>query len=227
MREIKVVQNVLKLNDELAAINRSALESLGLACVNIIGSPGSGKTTLLEATLRELRGELRIGVIAGDIATTRDAERLAGLCEQVTQINTGGSCHLDANQARQGLESLTLTELDLLFIENVGNLICPVGFDLGQRAKVGLFSVPEGSDKPAKHPRIVLEADLLLLTKTDLLPYVPFDLDGFHADLRAMRDPVPLIEMSAAKGEGLGEWYGWLRGLVREARGRLAAQPQA
>lgn len=208
---IQVVQNVLKLNDEIAAMNRAALADAGVACVNIIGSPGSGKTSLLETTLRALRDEIRIGVITGDIATTRDAERLAGLCTQVTQINTGGSCHLEAHQVRQGMATLRLGELDLLFIENVGNLICPVGFDLGQGAKVGIFSVPEGADKPAKHPRIVLEADLLLLTKTDLLPYVPFDREVFHADLRTMRDPVPLLELSAMTGDGVGRWLGWLR----------------
>ncbi len=212
--EIKVVENVLKLNDEVAAINRAAFADAGVACVNIIGSPGSGKTTLLEVTLGALREEMRIGVITGDIATTRDAERLAVYCEQVTQINTGGSCHLDANQVRQGMGNLDLGSLDLLVIENVGNLICPVGFDLGQGARVGLFSVPEGADKPAKHPRIVLEADMLLLTKTDLLPYVPFEMEVFRADLRAMREAVPLIELSATKGVGVGPWLGWLRGLV-------------
>lgn len=212
--EIKVVENVLKLNDEVAAINRAALADAGVACVNIIGSPGSGKTTLLEVTLGALREEMRIGVITGDIATTRDAERLAVYCEQVTQINTGGSCHLDANQVRQGMGNLDLGSLDLLVIENVGNLICPVGFDLGQGARVGLFSVPEGADKPAKHPRIVLEADMLLLTKTDLLPYVPFEMEVFLADLRAMREAVPLIEFSATKGKGVEPWLGWLRGLV-------------
>lgn len=212
--QIQVVQNVLKLNDEIAALNRRALADAGVACLNIIGSPGSGKTSLLEVTLERLRPELRIGVITGDIATTRDAERLVRFCDQVTQINTGGSCHLDANQVRQGMANLRLDGLDLLIIENVGNLICPVGFDLGQRAKIGLFSVPEGSDKPAKHPRIVLEADLLLLTKTDLLPYVPFDRQGFLADLRAIRDSAPLLELSVVTGEGFDDWLAWIAAFV-------------
>ncbi len=214
--EIKVVENVLKLNDEMAAINRSQLAEAGVACVNIMGSPGSGKTTLLEATLRALAPDLAVGVITGDIATTRDAERLAGLCAQVTQINTGGSCHLDANQVRQGLGHLELADLDLLIIENVGNLICPVGFDLGQGAKVGLFSVPEGADKPAKHPRIVLEADALVLSKTDLLEHVPFDLSVFRTDLRAMRADVPLFELSALTGEGMRAWLDWLSRFVEQ-----------
>lgn len=212
--EIKVVQNVLKLNDEVAALNRRALADAGAACLNIIGSPGCGKTALLEATLPRLRDHLHIGVITGDIATTRDAQRLAHLCDAVTQINTGGSCHLDANQVRQGMANLPLDTLDLVIIENVGNLICPVGFDLGQGAKVGLFSVPEGADKPAKHPRIVLEADLLLLTKTDLLPYVPFDKSVFDADLHALREDVPLIETSVVTGHGVDAWCDWVRHFV-------------
>lgn len=213
--EIKVVQNVLKLNDEVAALNRRALADAGAACVNIIGSPGCGKTALLEVTLPRLRSELKIGVITGDIATTRDAERLADLCDAVTQINTGGSCHLDANQVRQGLANLPLCALDLVIIENVGNLICPVGFDLGQGAKVGLFSVPEGADKPAKHPRIVLEADVLVLTKTDLLAYVPFDKQVFEADLRTLREDVRLIETSVVNGEGVDAWCDWVRAFAR------------
>lgn len=216
--QIKVVENVLKLNDEVASLNRDALAEAGVACMDLIGSPGSGKTTLLEKTFDRLGGELRIGVITGDIATTRDAERLAEHCEQVTQINTGGSCHLDANQVRQGMANLDLSALDLLVVENVGNLICPVGFDLGQGAKVGLFSVPEGADKPAKHPRIVLEASMLLLGKTDLLPHVPFDLAVFHDDLRNMRQDVDLIELSALTGDGLDAWCDWVRAFVDPAR---------
>jgi len=215
--EIRVVENVLKLNDEVARQNREALGAAGVACINIIGSPGCGKTTLLEVTLGRLRDRLRIGVITGDIATTRDAERLAGYCEQVTQINTGGSCHLDANQVRQGMGNLSLEGLDLLVIENVGNLICPVGFDLGQGAKVGLFSVPEGDDKPAKHPRIVLEADLIVLTKTDLLPHVPFKRDAFERDLRAIRGDVELLELAALAGDGVDTWCEWVLGFVGRA----------
>jgi hydrogenase nickel incorporation protein HypB len=212
--EIRVVENVLKLNDEIARQNRADLAESGTACVNIMGSPGCGKTTLLERTLERLRGETRVGVITGDIATTRDAERLAPHCEAVTQINTGGSCHLDANQVRQGMGNLDLGAIDLLVIENVGNLICPVGFDLGQGARVGLFSVPEGADKPAKHPRIVLEADALLLTKTDLLPHVPFDEAGFDEDLRSMRSDVPLLRVSATTGDGMDAWLDWVRAFV-------------
>ncbi|UCD74869.1 MAG: hydrogenase nickel incorporation protein HypB [Phycisphaerales bacterium] len=209
--DIPVVENVLKLNDEIAAENRRRLGEAGVVCLNLVGSPGSGKTTLLEKTLDSLRGELRIGIITGDIATTRDAERLARFCDHVTQINTGGGCHLDANQVKQGMNNLPVEDLDLLIIENVGNLICPVGFDLGQDAKIGLFSVPEGEDKPAKHPRVVLESALLLLNKIDLLPHVPFSMDVFESDLRKLRDDVPVLKLSAVTGEGLDAWVDWVR----------------
>jgi hydrogenase nickel incorporation protein HypB len=213
---IPVVENVLKHNDEFAQINREALREAGVRCLNIMGSPGCGKTALLERTLGALRGEMRIGILTGDLTTTRDAERLAALCGHVGQINTGKGCHLDANQVRQGMRTMPLDELDLLIIENVGNLICPVGFDLGQDAKVGMFSVPEGDDKPAKHPYIVLESALLILNKTDLLPFVPFDMHVFTSDLAAIREDVPLLRMSVATGDGLDRWLDWLRAFVRD-----------
>jgi hydrogenase nickel incorporation protein HypB len=212
--EIPVVENVLKLNDEIAASNRARLARAGTACVNLMGSPGSGKTALLERTLEALAGELRIGVVTGDLATTRDAERIAAHTEHVSQINTGRGCHLDANQVRQGMGHLPVDDLDLVVIENVGNLICPVGYDLGQDAKVGMFSVPEGEDKPAKHPYLVLEAALLILNKSDLLPHVPFDLGVFESDIRGMREDVPVLTMSVVTGEGVDGWLDWLRKLV-------------
>ncbi|MCK4871739.1 MAG: hydrogenase nickel incorporation protein HypB [Phycisphaerales bacterium] len=219
--EINVVENVLKLNDEIAQLNRSMLRDAGTACLNLMGSPGSGKTLLLEKTLSALRDEMRIGVITGDLTTTRDATRLAAHCEHVSQINTGKGCHLDANQVRQGMATMPLDELDLLIIENVGNLICPIGFDLGQTVKVGLFSVPEGDDKPAKHPYVVLEAGVLLLNKMDLLPYVPFDMDLFLADIRAIREDVPIMKISAASGDGLDGWFNWVKRLVGSEVGEL------
>jgi hydrogenase nickel incorporation protein HypB len=223
--EIPVVENVLKLNDEIAADNRRTLREAGVPCLDIIGSPGSGKTSVLEKTLDALRDEMRIGVLTGDIATTRDAERLARFCHSVSQINTGGGCHLDANQVRHGMANLPLDELDLLIVENVGNLICPVGFDLGQDAKISLFSVPEGDDKPAKHPRAVLEAAVLLLNKTDLLPHVPFNMDVFERDLRSLRDDLPLLKLSAITGEGLDAWLDWVRKFVATRKQEFAAAP--
>ena len=212
--DIPVVENVLKKNDEVARQNRDLLAGHGVACVNLMGSPGCGKTALLERTLQSLAAEMRVGVVTGDLTTTRDAERIAVHTKDVSQINTGRGCHLDANQVRRGMEHLPIARLDLLVIENVGNLICPVGYDLGQDAKVGMFSVPEGEDKPAKHPYLVLEAAVLLLNKSDLLPHVPFDLAVFEQDVRGMRDDVPLLLLSAVTGEGLDGWLDWIRRLV-------------
>jgi hydrogenase nickel incorporation protein HypB len=209
--KIPVVESVLKLNDEIAAENRRALDEAGVFCVDLMGAPGCGKTALLEKTLAALSGELRVGVLTGDLTTTRDAERLRAHAEHVGQINTGKGCHLDANQVKKGMAALPVADLDLLVVENVGNLICPVGFDLGQSAKVGMFSVTEGDDKAAKHPYLVLEADLLLLNKIDLLPHVPFDREVFLEDLKKIREDVPLLMLSAATGEGLSAWLDWLR----------------
>jgi hydrogenase nickel incorporation protein HypB len=214
---IPVVENVLKHNDAFAELNRETLRSAGVKCVNLMGSPGCGKTALLERTLDRIKADVRVGVITGDLTTTRDAERLHAHCPHVSQINTGKGCHLDANQVRTGMANLPLGELDLLIIENVGNLICPVGFDLGQDVKVGMFSVPEGDDKPAKHPYVVLEAGLLLLNKVDLLPYVPFDIERFGRDIASIREHVPTMRISATTGEGVDAWTQWLRSLATTA----------
>ena len=167
---VPVVENVLKANDQVAQINRQTLRDAGVFTVNLIGAPGCGKTSLIDATCQSLGDEIRFGIIAGDLATRRDAERMAPFCKQIVQINTGRGCHLDANQVRRAFAHLDLSRIDLLIVENVGNLICPVGFDLGQDVKVGMFSVSEGDDKAAKHPYIVHEAAVLLLNKMDLLP---------------------------------------------------------
>ena len=207
--QVKVIENVLKLNDEVAMLNRSTLRDAGVFTVDLIGGPGCGKTSLLEVTLRELAGTMRIGVIAGDLATTRDADRLAKWSQQVVQINTGKGCHLDANQVRQAIAQLDVNELDLLIVENVGNLICPVGFDLGQDVKVGMFSLAEGDDKAAKHPYIVAQSSVLLLNKMDLLEHVPFDLDSFRNDVRSLNPDVQLLEISVMRGD-MSPWLNWL-----------------
>jgi hydrogenase nickel incorporation protein HypB len=214
---IHVVENVQKANDEIAALNRRDLAAAGVVTVNLMGAPGCGKTTLLERTLEAMAGEWVVGVIAGDLATTRDAERLAVRTPHVTQINTGRGCHLEAHQVRRGMAHLDLDALDLLVIENVGNLICPVSWDLGQDVRVGMFGLTEGDDKPAKHPYIVLVADLILLTKTDLAPWVPFDRDRFLADLRGVREDVDVLEVSALRGDGLDRWVAWLEELIRRS----------
>jgi hydrogenase nickel incorporation protein HypB len=208
--QVSVVQNVLKLNDEIAAMNRQTLRQAGVMSIDLIGAPGCGKTALIERTIQGLDGKLRIGVIVGDLTTQRDADRMARWCDQVVQVNTGKGCHLEANHVREALGRIDLGKLDLLIIENVGNLICPVGFDLGQDLKVGMFAVSGGDDKAAKHPYIVMEAAVLLLSKTDLLPYIPFDLELFRSDIRRINPNVPLLEFSTTTGQGFEAWLKWL-----------------
>ena len=207
---IPVVERVLEANDRIAAATRADLDRRGIFAVDIIGAPGCGKTALLEATLQALQGRRRAAVLVGDLTTRRDADRLARWCDQVVQISTGQGCHLEAGQVREALAQIDLDTVDLLFVENVGNLICPVGFDLGQAAKVGVFSTTEGDDKPAKHPYLVQTADLLLLNKIDLLPHLSFDQAAFEADVRLLNPQVPLFGVSATTGEGLQAWLAWL-----------------
>ena len=207
--KVPIVENVLKLNDELALQNREIFQRAGVFVVDLIGSPGAGKTSLLEFTLRELGSVLKIGVIVGDLATCRDGDRLAAHSLNIVQVNTGTGCHLDANQVRHAMDKLNLPDLDLLIIENVGNLICPVSFNLGQDCKVGMFSVSEGDDKAAKHPNLVVSADLLLLNKMDLLPYVPFDLPRFRQDIQHLNRDAQLLELSVLSNQAK-PWLDWL-----------------
>jgi hydrogenase nickel incorporation protein HypB len=207
---IPIVERVLEANDHLAEAVRGDLERRGIFSVDIIGAPGSGKTALLEATLRALKGRRHPAVLVGDLATRRDGDRLAKWCDQVVQISTGQGCHLEAGQVRDALKEIDLAKVDLLFIENVGNMICPVGFDLGQAAKVGVFAITDGDDKAAKHPYLVQAADVLLLNKIDLLPYVPFDRSVFEADVRLLNATVPIFDVSSTTGEGLDAWLDWL-----------------
>ena len=209
--KVPVAERVLLANDEIAAGVRAELARRGVFAIDLIGAPGSGKTALLEATLRELAGgPHRPAVLVGDLTTRRDGDRLARWCDRVVQISTGEGCHLEAGQVRRALEDVDMTGVDLLFIENVGNLICPVGFDLGQNVKVGLFSLTEGDDKAAKHPYLVTAADLILLNKVDLAPHLTFDRALFEADVRLLNPSVPILGVSATTGEGLGEWIEWL-----------------
>jgi len=208
--QVQVVENVLKINDELAALNRQRLRQAGLFTVNLLGGPGCGKTALIEATLQRLVPGLRVGVIVGDLATQRDADRMARFTDQVVQVNTGKGCHLEAHHVMQAMTRIDISRLDLLFIENVGNLICPVGFDLGQDVKVGMFCTTGGDDKAAKHPYIVCESPLLLLNKMDLLPHVPFNHDLFLSDIHRLNPDARVIELSAITGAGLDQWIDWL-----------------
>ncbi|MFP4343907.1 MAG: hydrogenase nickel incorporation protein HypB [Anaerolineales bacterium] len=209
---VPVVTKILDANDQAAADNREHLGDHGIYAVNIMASPGAGKTTLLMATIEALRGRRRVGVVEGDVASQVDADRIAETGAPVVQINTGGGCHLDAPMVHQALHALPLDEIDLLFIENVGNLICPVSFDLGQNAKVALISVPEGHDKPYKYPGIFEAVDVVVVTKSDLLPYLDFDLDAFHELVHGLNDRAPIIVLSAKTGEGLEHWIEWVEG---------------
>ncbi len=212
---VPISERVLEINDDIATQNRARFTDRGIFAVDIIGAPGSGKTAILEATLRAFAGRRKPAVLVGDLTTRRDGDGLARYCDQVVQISTGQGCHLEAGQIRDALAQLDLAAVDILFIENVGNLICPVGFDLGQAAKVGIFSTTEGDDKPGKHPYLVNEADLLLLNKIDLMPYVSFDRSNFEADVRLLNPAVPILGLSATTGEGIDEWLAWLeRGTV-------------
>jgi hydrogenase nickel incorporation protein HypB len=207
---VPIAERVLEINDEVAAATRGELERRGIFTVDLIGAPGSGKTALLEATLRALGGRRRPAVLVGDLATRRDGDRLARWCDRVVQISTGEGCHLEAVQVREALRQVDLDGVDLLFIENVGNLICPVGFDLGQTAKVGLFSLTEGDDKAAKHPYLVTAADLILLNKIDLAPYLTFDRAGFEADVRHLNPTVPVLGVSSTTLDNFDAWLDWL-----------------
>ncbi len=211
--KINVVKNVLEANDAVAAANREQLEQAGVTTVNITSAPGSGKTTLLQKTIPALAPAIRSAVIVGDLQTTRDADRLGGLAAHVTQINTEGGCHLSAAQVAEGLKGLPLSELSLLFIENVGNMVCPAGFDLGEHKRVAMLSVPEGDDKVAKYPTLFQPADVILLNKIDLIGVLDYERSRVQDDLAQINTRAPLIEISSKTGEGMDAWLEWLRGL--------------
>jgi len=208
--KINVVKNVLQANDIVADKNRQAFQEAQVLTVNLISSPGSGKTTLLEKTIPALAGQGSSIVIVGDLQTTRDAERVADSALQVTQINTGMSCHLYANQIAESLPDLDLDKASFLFIENVGNLVCPGEFDLGENLKVVLLSIPEGDDKVAKYPTVFRAADLVLLTKIDLFGAFSYNLARVEDDLRKLNPTAPLLPFSSKTGQGMEEWLNWL-----------------
>jgi hydrogenase nickel incorporation protein HypB len=210
-RTVELQQKVLAKNDDLAVRNREWLRERGILAINLMSSPGSGKTTLLERTTRELAGRMTLSVIEGDQETTLDARRIQAAGSRVVQINTGVGCHLDADMVAQGLRGLDPPSGSIVVIENVGNLVCPALFDLGEEARVVLASVTEGADKPLKYPHMFRQADLVLLNKTDLLPYVDFDVRQYMRDLRLAAPDALLLQISATTGDGLQGWYDWLR----------------
>ena len=216
-KTIPIVQNILNVNDELAAQNMKLLDSKSIRALNIMASPGSGKTSLILRTIKVLSQQIRFGVIEGDTApVTIDADKVSGLHVPVVQINTGGDCHLDANMVRKGIDSLDLSQIDLLIIENVGNLVCPAAFRLGEHKNIVVASIPEGDDKPYKYPNIYRGLDALVLNKIDLLPYVDFNMDYFNAGISALNPGIEIFQLSCKTGEGFDRWNQWIMEKVLE-----------
>jgi hydrogenase nickel incorporation protein HypB len=216
VRTIEVRERVMARNDEIAERVRARLAAHGIAAINLVSSPGAGKTTLLERTLAALGEELDIAVITGDVQTQNDADRLAMHTERlVSAVVTGGACHLDALQVETALDAIDLERTRLLFIENVGNLVCPANWDLGEKQMFVLFSVTEGEDKPLKYPKMFENASRVVITKTDLLPYVPFDVDRAVANALAVNHDLEVMHVSALNGDGLGDWFDVLREISR------------
>jgi hydrogenase nickel incorporation protein HypB len=216
--EIKILKKVLAANDRVADENRSLFGSNGITVINLMSSPGSGKTTLLDKTIEALKGEYRIGVIEGDIRTTMDAERLARHGVQIVQINTapiGGDCHLDAAMINSAAQDLDLGDLDLVFVENVGNLVCPAEFELGEDHKIVLLSVTEGEDKPLKYPLMFQVCAWAVVSKTDLLSVLDFDIEKLRAHIRQANPKLEVFELSARSGAGFDAWLGRIREAVR------------
>jgi len=223
IRTIEVREKVMARNDEIAADVRARLEAHGIPAFNLISSPGSGKTLLLERTLEALGDRLRIAVLSGDVQTQNDAERIARHTDRLVQaVVTGGACHLDARQVSEGLDALDLEDTDLVFIENVGNLVCPASWDVGETAKFVIFSVPEGEDKPVKYPKAFRLATHVVINKMDLLPFVPFDLERAKAYAREVNPDLRFFTTSALTGDGMEEWLEFLQAAV-DARQPVAS----
>ncbi|NYZ14167.1 hydrogenase nickel incorporation protein HypB [Azospirillum sp. RWY-5-1] len=218
-RLVTIERDILEKNDSFAAVNRQLLAAKGVFALNLMSSPGSGKTTLLARTLTDLKGRFPVAVIEGDQQTSFDAERIRATGTPAIQINTGKGCHLDAQMITQTLGRLPLESCGALFIENVGNLVCPAGFDLGEAARVVVLSVTEGEDKPLKYPNMFAGADLLLVNKVDLLPHLSFDMERMIGYARRLKPDLPVLQVSATTGEGMAAWYDWI------AAGLAAARP--
>ena len=217
-QKISVESDILAKNNRLAEGNRALFARSGICALNLVSSPGSGKTTILERTLREFAGNYRCAVIEGDQQTDNDAVRIAATGAPAVQINTGAGCHLDAHMVCHAVEQFDLDALDLLFIENVGNLVCPAAFDLGESHKVVVLSVTEGEDKPLKYPHMFRAADVMLLNKTDLLPHIDFDIVACREMARRVNPDITIFELSGRTGAGMDDWYAWLAGMIGPAR---------
>ena len=208
--KVTVVKNVLAANDRIAAENRALFDKNGVYVINLMSSPGAGKTTLVEKTILALKDRYRIGVIEGDIQDTYDADRIAALNIPVVQINTGGACHIDGNMIREALPAFELALFDLLICENVGNLVCPAEFKIGENTKVMILSAPEGADKPAKYPLIFQESSVMVINNIDLFPYVDFDLAKAKRDALSINKELKIFEVSCKTGAGIDDWISWL-----------------
>jgi len=214
MQKVDIGKKILSANEEYALKNSQLLAARKKLCLNMISSPGSGKTTILTRTISDLKGKIGIGVIEGDIQTDLDAQRIRATQAPAIQINTDGACHLSAAQVNTALQKLPLSDLDLIFIENVGNLVCPAAFELGESAKIVVLSVAEGDDKPAKYPAIFAKSKVMLINKIDLLTatgYVDFDIERVKTDACKLNKSIQIIPISAKTGEGMADWYNWLK----------------
>jgi hydrogenase nickel incorporation protein HypB len=210
MKKVNVVKSILNTNDAVAQKNRDIFSSHGILAINIMASPGSGKTSLILESIRRLKSTLGLGVIEGDLASTIDAHRIEEEQVPVVQINTGGGCHLDANLVSQAMTELPLDTIDILFMENIGNLVCPSGFALGEHKRIIISSVPEGDDKPIKYPIIFIDSDAVVINKIDLLPYLKFDTVAFKQSVLNVRPGAVFFEVSCTTGEGIDNWCNWL-----------------
>jgi len=212
---ISVVRNILEANERISVQNREMFRKNKVFVLNLMSSPGAGKTSLLEQTIDRLKDKARIGVIEGDIQSARDAERIADKGIQAVQINTGGACHLDGNMIRDAVEQFDLAALDLLVVENVGNLVCPAEFNVGEAAKAMILSVTEGDDKPMKYPLMFQESKILLINKIDLLPYIDCDVNRIRTEAKQLNPEQTIIEISCTTGQGLNDWCAWLEDQIR------------
>ena len=222
IKVLTILEDILGANTEKARGNREQLNKYGVLTINVMSSPGAGKTSLILQTISNLKQEARIAVIEGDIASRVDADKVHKQGVEVVQINTAGGCHLDANMTESALNNLPLEDIDLLLIENVGNLVCPAEFDLGEHKRVMLLSLPEGDDKPYKYPLMFTETDVVLINKIDLLPYLEFNIPAFRKAVSGLNPEVKIFQVSCKTGEGLEDWLSWLQDEIKKMKTALA-----
>ncbi|WP_303841752.1 hydrogenase nickel incorporation protein HypB [Selenomonas ruminantium] len=218
--EIKVIKNILGENDRIAAENQAMFQDKKVFVLNFMGSPGAGKTSVLEKTMERLKDKIRMAVIEGDLFTSKDAERIDKYGVPVIQINTAGGCHLDANMVQKTVKEMQLDELDLLVVENVGNLVCPAEFPVGEDARAVVLSVTEGDDKPLKYPLMFKESEIALLNKVDLAPYCNFNMESAKKDITSLHPGIEVLEVSCTKGDGIEAWCDWLLKKIAAKKGQ-------